>query len=271
MIDQANTLSGRVVVVTGSSTGIGRQLALTLSQRGAAVILHGRSQSSELRETEEWVRKQGGDCCSIPCDLEQAEQLEAFVERCWNWRGHVDSWVNNAGADVLTGTAAHDSFVVKLERLWRVDVVATALLSRAVGERMRSTKAAKEKHGSDCSIINVGWDQAEQGMEGDSGQLFAMSKGAVMAFTRSLAQELGPHVRVNAVAPGWIKTEWSEQASERWQCRATSESLMERWGTPVDVAEVVAMLIDPRSSFVSGQIWNVNGGFRFSQLPTNEK
>jgi 3-oxoacyl-[acyl-carrier protein] reductase len=268
--DLAKPLSGRVVVVTGSSTGIGRQIALTLSQRGAAVVLHGRSQSSELGDTEKHVRDGGGECCMIPCDLEQAELLEGFVERCWTWRGHVDSWVNNAGADVLTGDAAHGSFLEKLEMLWQVDVVATAMLSRAVGERMRSTRAANENTDNDYSIVNMGWDQAEHGMEGDSGQLFAMSKGAVMAFTRSLAQELGPQVRVNAVAPGWIKTEWSQQASERWQQRARAESLMQRWGTPLDVAEVVAMMIDPRSSFVSGQIWNVNGGFRNSQLPAVE-
>ncbi|MEQ1904826.1 MAG: SDR family oxidoreductase [Pirellulaceae bacterium] len=270
MIDPARPLSGRVVVVTGSSTGIGRQIALTLSQRGAAVILHGRSPSSALSETEQLLRRMGGECYSIPCDLEQVELLDDLVERCWTWRGHVDSWVNNAGADVLTGDAAHGSFLEKLEVLWQVDVVATAVLSRAVGQRMRSTKAAKKNTNNDYSIVNLGWDQAEQGMEGDSGQLFAMSKGAVMSFTRSLAQELGPHVRVNAVAPGWIKTEWSEHASERWQHRAQAESLMQRWGTPLDVAEVVAMLIDPRSSFVSGQIWKVNGGYRYSQLPAVE-
>ncbi len=266
MFDPAQPLSNRVVVVTGSSTGIGRQIALTLSLRGAAVVLHGRTPSLALRETEDLVRKGGGECCVLACDLEQTDHLEDFVERCWEWRGHVHSWINNAGADVLTGERAGSSFIEKLRLLWQVDVVATALLSRAVGKRMQTAFSGDATN--DYSIVNLGWDQAEQGMEGDSGQLFSMSKGAVMAFTRSLAQDLGPVIRVNAVAPGWIKTEWSEQASERWQRRARAESLMQRWGTPLDVAEVVALLIDPRSSFVSGQIWNVNGGFRFSQLPT---
>ena len=263
MNDPANPLRERVVVVTGSSTGIGRQIAITLSQRGAAVVVHGRTKSSSLQETEQQIRDGGGECVSIDCDLTKIDGLENFVNRCWDWRGKVHGWVNNAGADVLTGVAAQATFLEKLNTLWQVDVVATAVLSREIGKKMRSVQRIESEQ--DFSIVTVGWDQAEQGMEGDSGQLFAMSKGAVMAFTRSLAQDLGPQVRVNAVAPGWIKTDWSEHASPIWQRRAHAESLMARWGTPGDVAEVVAMLVDPRFSFVSGQIWNVNGGFRFSQ------
>ena len=70
------------------------------------------------------------------------------------------------------------------------------------------------------SIVTMGWDQAETGMEGDSGELFAATKGAIMAFTRSLALSLAPSVRVNALAPGWIKTAWGESASSAWQERA---------------------------------------------------
>ena len=84
----------------------------------------------------------------------------------------------------------------------------------------------------------MGWDQAELGMAGESGQIFATIKGAVMAFSRSLAQSLSPRVRVNCLAPGWIRTEWAERASQYWQSRAVEESLLARWGTPEDVAAV---------------------------------
>jgi 3-oxoacyl-[acyl-carrier protein] reductase len=109
-------------------------------------------------------------------------------------------------------------------------------------------------------IVNVGWDQAEHGMAGDSGEMFAAAKGAVMAFTRSLAKSLAPRVRVNCVAPGWIKTTWGETASEYWQARAVAESLLARWGTAEDVARVVRFLAGPDAAFVTGQIVNVNGG-----------
>ena len=99
--------------------------------------------------------------------------------------------------------------------------------------------------------MNTGWDQAEQGMAGDSGQFFATTKGAVMAMTRSLAHSLAPEVRVNCVAPGWIRTSWGQNASDAWQQRAKNESLLARWGTPEDVARVTRFLVSPSSSFLT--------------------
>jgi 3-oxoacyl-[acyl-carrier protein] reductase len=103
-------------------------------------------------------------------------------------------------------------------------------------------------------------------MEGDSGEMFATIKGAVMSFTKSLAKSLAPEVRVNCIAPGWIKTSWGEEsASEYWQQRAVKESLRSRWGTPADVAAAACYLVSPGADFVNGQILPVNGGFRTSQ------
>ena len=106
----------------------------------------------------------------------------------------------------------------------------------------------------------MGWDQAETGMEGDSGELFAATKGAIMAFTRSLALSLAPSVRVNAVAPGWIKTAWGESASAAWQERVLRETPLARWGTPEDVARVARFLVGPDAAFLTGQVVRVNGG-----------
>ena len=142
----------------------------------------------------------------VLCDLADPATHERAGRAAWNWRGPVDIWVNNAGADVLTGDAARWSFERKLDELWRVDVAATMRLSRRPAQRMKERGAG--------AIINIGWDQAERGMAGDSGELFAATKGAVMAFTKSLARSLAPEVRVNCVAPGWIKTAWGAGASQ---------------------------------------------------------
>ena len=142
-------------------------------------------------------------------------------------------------------------FEAKLQELLAVDVTATMLLARAVGERMKPTGGV---------IVNMGWDQAETGMEGDSGQLFAAAKAAVMGFTKSLALSLAPHVRVNCLAPGWIRTAWGESASEDWQQRAIREAPLGRWGTPDDVAQVACWLVSPAAAFVTGQVIRINGG-----------
>jgi 3-oxoacyl-[acyl-carrier protein] reductase len=185
-------------------------------------------------------------------DLSNRTATDRLVSDAWDLWGGIDAWLHIAGADTLTGKSASLPFDVKLGLLLEVDVVATIRSCRNVGARMKA-----QGHGA---IVTMGWDQAETGMEGDSGELFAATKGAVMAFTRSLALSLAPSVRVNAVAPGWIKTSWGEEASQSWQDRVLAETPMKRWGTPADVADVCRFLVGPASRFLTGQVVRVDGG-----------
>jgi 3-oxoacyl-[acyl-carrier protein] reductase len=246
------TLQGKKAVVTGSSSGIGRAIALALADRGADLLLHARHSRQKLEEVRELIRLRGVACNLVTTDLREHLAPIRLVEHAWDSLARVDIWVNNAGADILTGASAALPFPQKLQELIAVDVVATMLLSREAGKRMKDTGAGV--------ILNMGWDQAETGMEGDSGQLFAAAKGAVMAFTKSLALSLAPEVRVNCLAPGWIRTAWGETASTSWQERAERESPLERWGTPEDVANVAAWLASPAAAFVTGQVIRINGG-----------
>ena len=194
----------------------------------------------------------GADLTSSWPTWPTASAGDRLVDEAWDVWGGLDAWLHIAGADTLTGDAARLDFDAKLDRLWAVDVVATLRLTRAVGRRM------KERGGG--SIVTMGWDQAESGMEGDSGELFAATKGAIMAFTRSLALSLAPEVRVNALAPGWIRTAWGESASSPWQERVLRETPLARWGTPEDVARVARFLVGPGAGFLTGQVVRVNGG-----------
>lgn len=252
--DTSTRLSGQTAVVTGASSGIGRAIAVELAEAGAAVVVHAGQNRAEAEETADEIRARGSEAELLMADLADRGQQEALVHAAWKWRGRVDTWVNNAGADVLTGAAAQWPFEQKLEMLWRVDVAATVRLARLGGARMKSAGGGV--------ILNIGWDGAERGMAGDSGQLFGVVKGAIMAFSRSLARSLAPEVRVNCLAPGWIRTAWGEGASEYWQERARRESLLARWGTPEDVARVARFLVSPAAGFLTGQVIRINGGFR---------
>jgi NAD(P)-dependent dehydrogenase (short-subunit alcohol dehydrogenase family) len=97
-------------------------------------------------------------------------------------------------------------------------------------------------------------------MEGDSGQMFGATKAAVMAFSKSLAVSLAPQVRVNCLAPGWIRTAWGEGASAQWQERVQRETPLRRWGTPADVAAAARWLVSPSAAFITGQVVRINGG-----------
>lgn len=252
--DAAAPLSGRAAVVTGASSGIGRAIALELAAAGADVLVHAHSNRAGAEETAAAVEQLGRASEVLLCDLAVEEAAAELASQAIRWREEIHVWINNAGADVLTGEAADWPFERKLDLLWRTDVRGTMLLARHIGQTM------KQRRTPGAAILNMGWDQAETGMGGDSGEMFAAVKGAVMAFTQSLAKSLAPEVRVNCLAPGWIKTAWGDAASDKWQRRAASESLLGRWGTPEDVARVARFLVSPDAAFMTGQIVRINGG-----------
>jgi 3-oxoacyl-[acyl-carrier protein] reductase len=256
-------MSNKVALITGSTSGIGRAIALKLAQDGFSIVLHGGQNSEKLAQTLGEFKKRGVDSTGFLVDFAETDQIPKLVQQSWDWKNRIDVLINNAGVDLLTKNVAID-VREKLQQLWQIDVAATLHLSNLIGERMRALAQTAAGPAGQFSICNIGWDQADQGMAGESGVLFSTSKGAIMSMTRSLAQSFAPEVRINCVAPGWIKTSWGDSASASWQRRAKNESLMARWGTPEDVANAVAFLSSDEANFISGQILAVNGGFRFA-------
>jgi 2-amino-4-hydroxy-6-hydroxymethyldihydropteridine diphosphokinase len=244
-------LAGLRALVTGSTGGIGRAIALQLAAAGADVLVHGRRESV-AQEVSNQLKEAGVRSQVMLADLREPAECARLVQNGWQEWGGLDIWINNAGADILTGEAAGWPFERKLQELLAVDLTATILLSREAGRRMKAQGQGV--------LLNMGWDQAETGMEGDSGQLFGATKAAVIAFSKSLALTLAPQVRVNCLAPGWIRTAWGTVASERWQKRVERETLLGRWGTPEDVAAVTRWLVSPAAAFITGQVIRINGG-----------
>jgi len=246
-------LAGRGVLVTGASSGIGRAIALAAARAGADVAITYRINLAGAESVTREIRDAGRQTAAIPLDLADQESLRAVGPAALAALGRLDVWINNAGADILTGAAAALSTVEKLDRLLAVDVRGTMIASWHAAEVL----TAQQDGGS---IINMSWDHALSGMPGINPQLFAAAKGAVLAFSRSLARSVAPRVRVNVLAPGWIETSFAAGADERLRRKVADETPMKRWGTPDDVAGAAVFLASPAAAFITGQAILVGGG-----------
>ena len=251
-VSEFGDLQSLRAVVTGSSSGIGRAIAVELAAAGADVVVHCHQSIQPAEQVAAEIRSTGRRSAVVQSDVGNAEQLDQLVDAAWECFGGVDVWINNAGVDLLTGDKAKLPYADKLETLLDIDVRSAVLLSKMVGKRMVAQRGG--------TILNIGWDQSDRGMRGESGELFSVAKNAIMGFTRSLAVSLAPCVRVNCIAPGWIRTAWGEQASNSWQDRVLQETPLNRWGTPEDIAKLARFLVSPDASYITGQIINCNGG-----------
>jgi 3-oxoacyl-[acyl-carrier protein] reductase len=239
--------------VTGASSGIGRAIAEAYADARAVVLLTHRASAERAREVAEAIAARGGRTLIRQADLATREGCERLVAEARDELGRVDVWVNNAGADVLTGEAAAWEWERKLDVLLAVDLKGTIACSYAIGEVMRG----QERGGA---IVNMSWDHVTAGMAGENPQLFSAVKGGVLAFSKSLARSLAPEVRVNVLCPGWIETGFGEQARPDFRRSVAQDTPLGRWGRPQDVADAALYLASPEAAFVTGQAINVNGG-----------
>jgi 3-oxoacyl-[acyl-carrier protein] reductase len=239
--------------VTGASSGIGRAIAETYAAEGAVVLLTHRASRERAQEVADGIAARGGRALVGQADLASRDACERLVAEARAKLGWVDVWVNNAGADVLTGEAAAWEWERKLDVLLAVDLKGTIACSYAIGEVMRN----QERGGA---IVNMSWDHVTTGMAGENPQLFSAVKGGVLAFSKSLARALAPEVRVNVLCPGWIETSFGEQADPDFRRSVAQDTPLGRWGRPEDVAGAALYLASPEAAFVTGQAIHVNGG-----------
>ena len=173
------------------------------------------------------------------------------MEEAFRALQNVDVWVNNAGADVLTGEAARWPAERKLEALLELDLKGTIRCSHLVAARMQPG----------ACILNIGWDHAAvDGMKGDNPELFAAVKAGILGFSKSFARSVAPDIRVNVLCPGWIETAYGEGADRAFYDEVAAGTPLRRWGRPEDVAGAAVWLASPAAAFVTGQAVNVNGG-----------
>ena len=249
----ASSLVGRAVLVTGASSGIGRAIAIASARAGADVAITYRANQDGAKNVEREIRKLGRHAAVIQLDLADEQSVTEIGPAARDALGHLDVWVNNAGADILTGATASLPELEKLDILLAVDLRGTMLASWQAAEMLN----AQNEGGV---IINMSWDHVLIGMSGVNPQMFAAVKGGVLAFSKSLAQSVAPRVRVNVLAPGWIETSFAEGLDDERRLAIAESTPLKRLGTPEDVAGAAVFLASPAAAFLTGQTIHVGGG-----------
>jgi 3-oxoacyl-[acyl-carrier protein] reductase len=217
------------------------------------VLLTYRRSEAAARAVADAIAARGGHAHFARADVGTRTGCEALVAEARERLGGLDVWVNNAGADVLTGEEADWDWERKLDLILAVDLKGTIACSYAVAAVMREQPAGG-------TILNMSWDHVTSGMAGDNPELFSAVKGGVLSFSKSLARALAPAVRVNVLSPGWIETAFGEHADEKFRREVAESTPLKRWGTPADVAAAALYLASPAAAFITGQAINVNGG-----------
>ena len=220
---------GRAVLVTGTSSGIGRAIALAFARAGADVALTYRANAAGAEDVANAIQALGRRTVVLQLDLADAGRIRRVGEAARDAFGRLDTWVNNAGADILTGAGASLSDIDKLDLLLAVDLRGTVLASWEAAALL----GAQADGGV---IINMSWDHVLTGMEGRNPQMYSAVKGGIMSFSKSLARSVAPKVRVNILAPGWIETAFGENLDDERHRAVAASTPLGRWGVPDDVA-----------------------------------
>jgi 3-oxoacyl-[acyl-carrier protein] reductase len=246
------TLEGKTVLITGASSGIGSAIALGCAQAGADLAITFRRNRKGAEATAGQIRDLGRRAEQFQTDIGREEDVDRLAAGVRERFGHVDVWINNAGADILTGEGGKLTRKEKLDLVLAVDLRGTVLASWAAVDLMREQDSG--------NIINMSWDHVTAGMAGENPILYSAAKGGVMSFSKSLARAVAPDIRVNILAPGFIETAFGESADEGFRRKVAAETPLGRWGVPQDIVGAAIFLASDASSFITGQMIMVNGG-----------
>ncbi|MEJ7617243.1 MAG: SDR family NAD(P)-dependent oxidoreductase [Pyrinomonadaceae bacterium] len=243
-------LRNRVAIITGGSRGIGRATALRFAEAGAQVVIGYLSKEDAAEEVARAVRAHGVEALAVRADMADLKQATTLVEAAVERFGRVDVMVANAG--IWEGAPVEELTEEVWDRVIDANLKGTWTACRAVVPVMK-----RERRGS---IVVVSSTAGQRGEAFYSN--YAASKGGQISLTKSLATELAPHIRVNAVAPGWVDTELNDGVfhDRAYKEKVTDAVPLRRIATPDDVALSILFLASDWAQHITGEILNVNGG-----------
>ncbi|SFD39938.1 3-oxoacyl-[acyl-carrier-protein] reductase [Clostridium uliginosum] len=242
-------LKGKCAIITGAARGIGKAIALKLASLGVNIVLNYRSSEEEAQKVAAQIEDMGVEVLTVKGDISKLEEAQNIMTKAKEKFEIIDIIVNNAGI-------TKDTLLLRMKEEDFDNIIDVNL--KGVFNCLKSITPimVKQKHGK---IINI---SSVVGVVGNAGQVnYAASKAGVIGMTKSLAKELGGRgINVNAVAPGFIETDMTSTLGDKVKEEAKKSIPLKRFGTPEDVADVVAFLASESSSYITGQVINIDGG-----------
>ncbi|WP_267643168.1 beta-ketoacyl-ACP reductase [Haloarchaeobius amylolyticus] len=245
-------LEGKTCVVTGSSRGIGRKIALELARCGGAVAVNYNTSEERAREVTDLIEANDGTAMSVGADVSDPEQVERMADEVHDEFGQIDVLVNNAGItrDRTFEEMSYDDW----NRVMAVNLNGAFNCTKAFYEDIKATDGGR--------LINISSVVGQQGNYGQAN--YATSKGGLIAFTRTIALELARHdSTANCVAPGFTETDMLEEVPDRVRDKIRQKIPLDRFADPEDIVGLVRFLASDQSSYMTGQVLGVNGGMEW--------
>jgi 3-oxoacyl-[acyl-carrier protein] reductase len=243
-------LAGKVAIVTGASRGIGRAIAIRYGAEGARVVVNYVGNADLAANVVGEIEAGRSEGIAVAADVSASSDVGRLIDRTLERFGRVDILVNNAG--VMVTKPVLETSEEEWDRTIDVNLKGAYLCSKAVAPIM-----IRQEGGS---IVNM---SSNSGLYHPSAMRFTeyvVSKAGMNGLTKAMALALGPHIRVNAICPGWIRTDMVEQIDPEVQQRILAETALGRWGTPDDIAASAVFLASADAAFITGELLIVAGG-----------
>jgi 3-oxoacyl-[acyl-carrier protein] reductase len=242
-------LDGKTAIVTGASRGIGAEIAKYLAKEGARIAVNYSGSQSKAEEVVNEITANGGEAFAIQASVSEVESVSAMISETMNRFGSIDILVNNAGI-------TRDNLLMRMKENEWDDVINTNLKGVFLCTKAVTRQMMKQRSGR---IINI---SSVVGVSGNAGQAnYVAAKAGVIGLTKTTAKELASrNINVNAIAPGFITTEMTDELSEEVKNQMLTQIPLAKLGSPEDVAKAVVFLASEDSNYITGQTLHVNGG-----------
>jgi len=237
---------GKVVLVTGGGRGIGRAISAAFAQEGAAVAIAYHEHAAEAQGVAQALRKAGRRAMAVQTNVARASEVQALIRQVTEEWGRLDVLVNNAG--ILRRTPLEQVTLKEWQEVLDTNLTGAMLCAQA------AVPALREHQGSIVNVASI------RGLIGGTSPAYAASKGGMVTLTKTLARTLAPHIRVNAVAPGFVETDLNVHLTVEQRVRIAGQIPLGRFAEPEEIAKAVVFLASPRAAYITGQVLVVDGG-----------